>query len=142
MGCVAAAAFYEWVQFVVDFFYGATLLHQCHKFKPLNRLLVFCIPRSVRNRQKRHNESSLQRVHRRLSTAVERPDFMYYFSRHARKEGLSQPVIEAQASIFILIGSEITSVALTLAVYYFLSNPQLCERLCREGSSREFPEPR
>lgn len=62
MGSVAAGAFHEWVQFIIDFFYAATLLHQCHKFAPLNRLLALCIPRSVRDRQRRHHETSPQRV--------------------------------------------------------------------------------
>jgi cytochrome P450 len=132
MGCVASGALHDWAQFVVDFFYAATLLHQCHKFKPLNRLLALCIPRSVRERQKRHHEASLQRVHRRMSTDVERPDFMHYFVQNARKEELSEPVIEAQASVIILAGSETTSVALTAAAYFVLSHPHVYEKLCKE----------
>ena len=49
MGCVASGSFHEWVQFVIDFFYAVTLLHQCHKFPPLNRILALCIPKSIRN---------------------------------------------------------------------------------------------
>jgi cytochrome P450 len=132
MGCVARGALHDWAQFVVDFFFAATLLHQCHKFTPLNRLLALCIPRSVRERQQGHHEASLQRVHRRMSTDVERPDFMHYFVRNARKEELSESVIEAQASVVILAGSKTTSVALTAAVYFVLSHPHVYERLRKE----------
>lgn len=132
MGCVARGAFHEWVQFVVDYFYAATLLHQCHKFAPLNRLLALCIPQSVRERQRQHNEASLQRVRRRMTMDAERPDFMHHFVQHAKKEGLSTPVIEAQASVVILAGSETTSVALTAAVYFMLRNPYVYKRLCNE----------
>lgn len=132
MGCVASGSFHEWVQFVITFFYAATLLHQCYKFPPLNRILALCIPKSIREQQRRHNEASLQRVRRRMNTETNRPDFMYHFLRHAKKEGLSRNVIEAQASVVILAGSETSSVALTAAVYHILSNLHVYDRLREE----------
>ncbi|KAL9115765.1 MAG: hypothetical protein Q9227_000133 [Pyrenula ochraceoflavens] len=135
MGCVASGSFHEWVQFVIDYFYAATLLHQCHKFKPLNRLLALAIPKSIRDQHRRHNEASLQRVRRRMNANTDRPDFMHYFLQHAKKEGLSTPVVEAQASVVILAGSETTSVALTAAVYHVLRNPDVYEKLCKEVRS-------
>lgn len=134
MGCVANGAFHKWVQFVIDYFYAATLLHQCHKFWPLNRILALCIPKSVQEQHRQHTEASLQRVRRRISKQAEadRPDFMHHFLRHARREGLSMPTIEAQASIVILGGSETSSIALTAAAYHILSNPHVYERLSKE----------
>ena len=132
MGCVASGSFHEWVKFVTDYFYAATLLHQCFKFPLLNRLIALCIPKSVREQHRRHNEASLQRVRSRMDTKIDRPDFMHHFVRHAKKEGLSTRTIEAQASVVILAGSETTSIALTAAVYHILSNSHVYERLCKE----------
>ena len=132
MGCVASGSFHEWVKFVIDYFYVATVLHQCYKFTPLDRLLALCIPKSLREQQRRHNEASLQRVRNRMDTTIHRPDFMHHFLRHAKKEGLSTPVIEAQASVVILAGSETSAVALTAAVFHILSNLDVYERLCKE----------
>jgi cytochrome P450 len=132
MGCVAAGAYHEWAQFVVDYFYAATVLHQCHKFAPLNRLLALCVPSSVRARQKGHQEATSLRVYRRMNSDVERPDFMHYFVKNARKEGLSEVVIEAQASVIVLAGSETTSAALTAAVYFILRNEHVYKTLCDE----------
>lgn len=132
LGCVKSGTFHEWVQFVVDFFYAATLLHQCHKFWPLNRLLASLIPPSVRDRKERHNEASLQRVRRRINTPTKRPDFMFHFLRNAEKEQLSMPVIEAQATVVILAGSESTAVALTAAAYRILSNREVYKKLRNE----------
>ena len=50
LGCVRQGAYHEWAQFVTDYFYAATIIHQCHRFWPLNRLLAALIPPSVRNR--------------------------------------------------------------------------------------------
>ncbi|KAF1979247.1 cytochrome P450 [Bimuria novae-zelandiae CBS 107.79] len=112
MGCVAEGRFHEWVRFVVEFFYAATLIYQCYKFVPLNELLTLFIPR--------------------MAKQTDRPDFMHHFVASAEKEGLSLPVIEAQASILILAGSETTAVALTGAVYYVLSHPAIHERLNKD----------
>ena len=132
LGCVKSGTYHEWVQFVIDYFYAAILIHQCHKFWPLNELLAYLIPPSVRDMKQRHNESSLQRVRRRMNREISRPDFMFHFLRHAAKEQLSTPVIEAQATIIILAGSETTAVALIAAVYYILSNREVWEKLCGE----------
>ena len=132
LGCVETGSYHEWVQFVIDYFYAAVLLHQCHKFWPLNRLLASLIPRSVRDRKERHSDASLQRVRRRMNTPTDRPDFMFHFLRHAEKEQLSTPVIEAQATVVILAASETSVVALTAAAYHILSNNDVYKRLCHE----------
>ena len=132
LGCVRDGVFHEWAQFVLDYFYAATLLHQCHKFWPLNKLLALLIPPSVRERMERHSEASLQRVRRRIHSPTDRPDFMSYFLQQAEKEQLSLPVIEAQASVIILAGSETSAVALTAAIYYVVGNDDVYNRICKE----------
>jgi cytochrome P450 len=129
---VAAGRFHEWVQFVVEFFYAATLIHQCYKFAPLNKLLALCIPRSTKERQVKHHKASLMRVRRRMAKKTERMDFMHHFVKSAEKESLSLPVIEAQASVVILAGSETTAVAVTGAIYYVLSNATIHEKLKKD----------
>ena len=132
LGCVRRGIYHEWAQFVVDYFYAATIIHQCHKFWPLNRLLAALIPRSVKDRKERHSKASLQRVRRRINTPTDRPDFMFHFLRHAEKEQLSTSVIEAQATVVILAGSETTAIALTAAAYHILNNHDVYEKLCIE----------
>ena len=132
LGCVRKGIYHEWAQFVVEYFYATTVIHQCQKFWPLSRLLAALIPRTVKVRKERHSEASLERVRRRINTPMDRPDFMFHFLRHAEKEKLSMPVIEAQATIIILAGSETTATALTAATYHILSNHDVYEKLCNE----------
>ena len=135
LGCVRDGIYHEWAQVIVDFSYGATLLHQCHKFWPLHKVLALLIPPSVRDRTKRHNEASLERIRRRIHSPTDRPDFMFYFLRQAEKEQLSKKVIEAQASVLIAAASESTATALTAAIYYITSNDDVYRRLCEEVRS-------
>ena len=135
LGCVRAGKYHEWAQFVLNYFYAATLIHQCYKFKPLNKVLALLIPSSVRERKQGHTEASLERVRRRIDSPRDRPDFMSYFLRQAEKEQLSKAVVEAQASVIILAGGETSAVALTAAIYYVTSNDEIYKKLCEEVRS-------
>ncbi|EMR70851.1 putative cytochrome p450 monooxygenase protein [Eutypa lata UCREL1] len=135
MGCVQSGVYHDWVKFVVNYFYAAVLLHQCHKFWPLNRLLALCIPSSIRKMQVNHNEASLKRVRKRMTTDTDRHDFMYYFLKQATKEQLPVKTIEAQATVVILAGSETSAVAQTAAVYHILTHQDIHEKLEQEVRS-------
>jgi len=132
MSCVKTGVYHDWVKFVIEYFYAATLLHQCHKFWPLNRLLALCIPPSMRKMQVNHNEASLKRVRERMATVTDRHDFMYYFLKQANKEQLPTKTIEAQATVVILAGSETSSVAETAAIYHILTHPDIHKKLQEE----------
>ncbi|KAI1413683.1 cytochrome P450 [Hypoxylon sp. FL1857] len=132
MGCVESGVYHDWVKFVLDYFYVATLLHQCHKFWPLNYLLALCIPPSMRKMQANHNEASLKRVRNRMTKATDRHDFMHFFLKQASKEQLSRKIIEAQATVVILAGSETSSVAETAVVYHVLTHPDIYMKLKKE----------
>lgn len=67
---------------------------------------MLCIPKSVRDQHRRHNKASLQRVRHCINRKGHCPDFMHYFTRGAEKEGLSKPMMEVQASVIILAGSQ------------------------------------
>ena len=71
-------------------------------------------------------------VRRRMKSPLDRPDFMYHFLRQAEKEQLSKPVIEAQASVVILAGSETSATALTAAIYCIVGNAVVYEKICDE----------
>ncbi|KFA54824.1 hypothetical protein S40293_00762 [Stachybotrys chartarum IBT 40293] len=111
MGCVKTGVYHDWVKFVIDYFFAATLPHQRHKLWPLNRLLALCITASTRRMQAQHNEASRERAH---------------------KEKLVTKTIEAQASVMILAGSETSSVAETAAIYEVLTRPDVYKRLNKE----------
>ena len=134
LGCVRQGAYHEWVELVVEFFYAGTVMYQCHKFWPLNRILAALIPSSVISKKQRHDEASLLRVRRRMNTSTdsERSDFMYHFLRHAEKEQLSTPVIEAQSAIIIAAGSETTAVTLISSLYYALTSIDVHRKLRSE----------
>ena len=132
LGCVRNGRFHEWVKNVVSVFYAVTLLHQCHKFWPLNRILAALIPPSVQAMKENHDQAALQRIRRRINNPTDRHDFVSHFLRNAEKENISMPVIEAQSTVVILAGSQTTATALIAAVYYILSDQNIYKKLCDE----------
>ncbi|OQE31460.1 hypothetical protein PENSTE_c001G05277 [Penicillium steckii] len=60
-GCLETSAYHEWVQFVVDYFYIATLLQVVHRFRPLNKLLAALIPSSLTKQKEDHNKLTAEK---------------------------------------------------------------------------------
>lgn len=131
-GCLENGSYHSWVRFVLDFFYAATLLHVCHKFYPLNRLLSLMLPASVMNKRERHSKMSLEKVRQRMEIGSDRSDYISYLLKGSKSEKLTIPEIEAQASVIILAGSETASVGLAAATYHLLKNINALDKLTRE----------
>ena len=131
-GCLTSSSYHIWVRFVLDFFYATTLLHVCHKFYPLNRLLTLMLPTSVMNKRQRHNRMSLEKVRQRMEAGSDRSDYIFHLMKGSKSEQLTVPEIEAQASVIILAGSETASVGLTAATYHLLKNTHTLDRLTQE----------
>ena len=119
-GCLETSAYHEWVQFVVDYFYIATLLQVVHRFRPLNKLLAALIPSSLTKQKEDHNKLTAEKVKRRLKRRTDRLDFVHSLIE-ARDSGIiTDYEIEQQASILILAGGETSSIALTSATNLLL----------------------
>jgi cytochrome P450 len=131
-GCLEKATYHEWVGFVLDHFYTATLLHVVHRFRPLNALLAKIIPSSLVEKKQWHERKALETVRKRILKSNDRPDFMQPLIQ-AREQGIiSADELEQQASILILAGSETTAVTLTSATYLLLEHPAAMARLADE----------
>lgn len=131
-GCLDSSKFHTWVQFVVDYFYVATLLQVVHRFRPLNRILAALIPSSLIAQKKKHSELTAEKIKRRMKRRTDRLDFVHSLIE-ARDNGIiTNEEVEQQASILILAGGETTSIALTSATYLLLLNPDKMANLMEE----------
>jgi cytochrome P450 len=131
-GCLGKALYHEWVGFVLDHFYTATLLHVVHRFRPLNALLARTIPASLVEKKQWHERKALETVRKRIQKHNDRPDFMQPLIQAREKGIISADELEQQASLLILAGSETTAVALTSVTYLLLKHPTAMARLADE----------
>ncbi|KAJ5745275.1 hypothetical protein N7520_010457 [Penicillium odoratum] len=131
-GCLENSEYHEWVAFVLDYFFAATLLQVVHRFYPLNKVLALLLPASLLEKIDKHNQMSVEKVRGRLRKGTDRPDFVHYMMKATESKSITVKEVETQASIFILAGSETTSVALAFATWFLLSKPELLKKLCDE----------
>ncbi|PKY02011.1 cytochrome P450 [Aspergillus campestris IBT 28561] len=132
MSCLKNSTLHEWVQFVPDYFFAATLLHVIHRFHSLNRALACLLPQSLLEKHKAHSELAITKVRRRLQTNTARPDFIHHMMKAADADTISKEQLEKQASILILAGSETTSVALTFVTFHLIQHKDKFTRLRSE----------
>jgi hypothetical protein len=74
--CLASSTCHEWVQFVLDYFYVASLLQVVHRFRPLNKLLAILLPPSLIKKKETHSRIALEKFRRRVQRNTEKPDFI------------------------------------------------------------------
>lgn len=130
--CLASSTCHEWVQFVMDYFYVASLLQVVHRFRPLNKLLTILLPPSLIEKKETHSRIALEKIRRRVQKNTGKPDFISHMLKAMNTGLITMEELENQASIFILAGSETTAVALAFATYFLLVNQLAMERLLEE----------
>lgn len=79
-----------------------------------------------------HFALSIDKVHRRLATKTERPDFMTYVMRFGDERSMSTQELEANAALMIVAGSETTATLLSGLTYYMLGNPSAYQKATSE----------
>ncbi|OKL55434.1 hypothetical protein UA08_09300 [Talaromyces atroroseus] len=131
-GCLKTSQFHEWVKMVLDYFYVATLLQVVHRFRPLNTLLAMMLPASLVEEKEKHTRMALEKVRSRMSTTVDRSDFIHYMQKAVEMGSISNTELENQASIIILAGSETTSIGLTYASYFLITHKDAMRKLRAE----------
>ncbi|KAF9891590.1 hypothetical protein FE257_003601 [Aspergillus nanangensis] len=103
--------------------------------KPKTALTVL-LPRRLVEAQKRQREHTRITVQRRLTSTMDRRDFMDAMMRQrGEKGGLRDVELEANANILIIAGSETTATLLSGVTYWLLRTPAALQRVTQEVRS-------
>lgn len=124
----------EWMSFMFNAVKYNYLLISLRHYPALLNLLMWLIPASTREKQKKHMEFAADKTNRRLNSAVERPDIISMMQRQIgdSKEGLSYDEIQANTTLLIIAGSETTVTVLTGITNQLLLNHSSLEKLTDE----------
>ncbi|KAL9083283.1 MAG: hypothetical protein Q9165_008589 [Trypethelium subeluteriae] len=114
------------------FKFGAYL--QCIRYFPLLEyfLLRYCMPKSTIERRKVHHQFCAERVDRRLEKKEKRPDIWGLVLERDEETGLSREEMYANASLFMLAGTETTAALLSGLTYHLLQKPETLQKLVHE----------
>lgn len=138
--CLRDDKYHWWVSLMLDAVKVSTYLKILHFYPYLKPLGKFLVPKRLVERKNAMFRLSVEKVDRRLQIQMERPDFISYMLKHKGSENeMTREELDANASTFILAGSETTASMLSGCTYYILQNSNIYRRLVDEirGSFNE-----
>ncbi|KAL5372840.1 hypothetical protein PMIN06_012636 [Paraphaeosphaeria minitans] len=132
-GCLSTGKAHPWVEIAQDFGKGLSLIASVNLYQPLDKLLRHVIPKRIRQRQIAHREMSAAMVKKRLSSNIERPDWVTPAKKYAdSKNALSEGEWAINMTIIIFAGAETTASALCAITRHLLQNRGALHRVTEE----------
>jgi cytochrome P450 len=114
---------------------GRALVASTKFYPPFDKLLRYVIPRKVLQKMLDHRTMSSEKVHKRLGSAEQRPDFINTIMTQndgKGEQGMTLKEIELNMSILVFAGSETTASALSGILRMLLQSRQVMMRLKNE----------
>ena len=130
--CLEDSKYHPWVSLISNHFKASALVASVRFYPLLDSLLMKCLPKSMMKLQRDHYQLAVDKIHRRLNSEVERPDFISHVIRNNDSKGMSISEIEATFNIIIVAGSETTATTLSGITNYLVRNHDKLDILTRE----------
>ncbi|KAG5292192.1 benzoate 4-monooxygenase cytochrome P450 [Histoplasma ohiense] len=129
-GCLENNRYHEWVGMLVHSLKGKVQLAACRFYPWLFRLLLKRIPKSAMSLMAKHQATTREKVDRRLSSTVDRPDFLSHLQNS--KHQLSHAEIVTNSTTFVFAGSHTLQTAITGILFHLLHNPESLAKVTEE----------
>ncbi|RFU30817.1 hypothetical protein B7463_g5524, partial [Scytalidium lignicola] len=133
-GCLENSDYHPWVKLLFDSIKAGVLMNVLAYFPLAQKVAPFFIPKKLTDKQKAHNDMTIEKVKHRLSIKQERPDFFDYILKRKEK-GFTFSEFLANSSILIIAGSETTATILSGVTYLLLKNPEKLAKVVNEVRS-------
>ncbi|KAF2183916.1 cytochrome P450 ClCP1 [Zopfia rhizophila CBS 207.26] len=135
--CLETGRYQPWMTMITQ--YQAALFAVAFKYyPPLGRLVAFLTPSFALEALNTVMSIARENVQHRLALSTERPDFIGPIIAHNKSspaKALSLAEMETNSTLFVLGGTEPTTVALTGTLQLLLTNPACMEKICAEVRS-------
>ncbi|KAJ5168470.1 Cytochrome monooxygenase lcsI [Penicillium canariense] len=140
--CLRESQYHPWVEMVFVSTKVSALRRPLLVYPFLAPIVQRLLPQRLARMREAHFALSAEKVHRRLETKTERPDFMTYVLRFNDDRSMSAREMESNAALLIMAGSETTATLLSGFTYYSLANPTVYRKLVDEvrGSFNSYEE--
>ncbi|KAJ5960262.1 Cytochrome monooxygenase lcsI [Penicillium vulpinum] len=130
--CLRESQYHPWVKMVFVSTKVVALSRPLLVYPFLAPIFRRFLPKKLAKMRAESFELATDKVHRRLETKVERPDFMTYILRYDDERSMTIREMESNAALLILAGSETTASLLSGLTYYILANPPTYRKLVDE----------
>ncbi|KAJ9143395.1 Isotrichodermin C-15 hydroxylase [Pleurostoma richardsiae] len=132
-GCLETSSYHFWVALIFDTLKLSAFNASISRFPWISRFLSLFVPKELVQKRVEHVGLATAKVKKRLSLGATRPDFM---SSMAAENGGTQKMsfeeIRGTSQTLIVAGSETTATALSAALFFLTSNPQVLNILEQE----------
>lgn len=128
---------HAWVEIACRFGKGIALVASLNYYAPLQKLLKYTMPATVRQKMIYHRELSTQKVRQRLQLHKERADFVQSVLKYNQEkaEKVTSNELELNMSVFVFAGSETTSTTMAAVFFNLLKTPAAMSRVTEEVRS-------
>lgn len=130
--CLKNSQYHPWVKTVFSSMKVLALRRPLAVYPFLTPLVTSLMPKRLAKMREELFAMTADKVHRRLETKTDRPDFMAYILQADDDRSLSTREMEANAAVLILAGSETTASLLSGFTFYTASNPEIWKKLVEE----------
>ncbi|KAL4737192.1 cytochrome P450 [Aspergillus similis] len=132
-GCLENNQYHAWVGTLVYSLKASVQIAACRFYPWLFQLLLKTIPASAQTQKQKHQAVTREKVQKRLSTSVSRPDFFFHLEQS--KHELSEAEIVLNSSTLVVAGSHTLQTAITGILFHLLRNPEALESVTKEVRS-------
>ncbi|DAA75509.1 TPA_exp: putative Cytochrome P450 monooxygenase [Trichophyton benhamiae CBS 112371] len=133
--CLENSRYHPWIALLFNSVKAAAFISAAKFFPLITLMLMKCIPESLKKVQKDHFQQIVDKVDRRLSWELDRPDFM---SHVIKSDGTTKmPIGEIYATFMVMTtaGSETTATTLSGTMNHLVSQPETLAKLTKEVRS-------
>ncbi|CAI7598546.1 unnamed protein product [Penicillium glandicola] len=130
--CLRESQYHPWVKMVFVSIKVISLSRPLLVYPFLAPIVRRILPKRLSKMREDSFALATSKVHRRLETKVERPDFMTYILRYNDERSMTSREMEANAALLIFAGSETTASLLSGFTYYIMENPTAYRKLVDE----------
>ncbi|KAK1997731.1 cytochrome P450 [Colletotrichum falcatum] len=131
-GCLEKSDYHPWVSSIFSTIHANIYRNQFQRYWITKPFAKWLIPKKLKEHQKLHDRSSLDKVRRRMALGESRPDFVQSMMMKEGSLAMSQPEIEETANTLIIAGSETTASVLSAVTFFLTTHPDALAKLVEE----------
>ncbi|KAJ5171974.1 hypothetical protein N7492_004567 [Penicillium capsulatum] len=122
--CLQDSRYHPWIDLLFKSVKAASVVAATRYYPLLDFLLKKCIPASLMQKAQRHRQQIVEKIDRRLSWEVQRPDIMSHLIDDDGQVAWSRGELDATFGILTTVGSETTATALMGIMCYLVNYPE------------------
>ncbi|KAJ5647415.1 cytochrome P450 [Penicillium lividum] len=130
--CLQNSQYHSWIELLFNSVKAASFLAAARYYPLVEFLLKKCIPASLSKKAVQHQQQIVEKIDRRLSWELQRPDIMSHLIDDNGQVAWCRGELDATFAMLTTAGSETTATVLTGILCYLVNEPDKLAIVTRE----------